>query len=323
MRKVAFVLTPVQMAELEDAAQNASDADVRLRARALLHLAGDDGYRSAARAVAVNESAVRKWHAAYRAEGVEGLRTRERPGRPAKLTQTDRERIEQALAQPPQTVGFTGDTWTARSLNQYLQLHSETRVSDWTIWAVMRDMQRAWARTAPLATNGHTLSHQKMPELKIRIIQEDETMPTQPPAWDAWRELMMLRQQMDRLFEDRWTQTRASAPAPSSALFLPIDVYSDEDAVVVLASLPGLKAEDVDIVLQGDTVTIQGEAHPPSGNVQWAVQERPYGKFSRSLTLNVPVDMAKAEAEFENGILTLRLPKAESAKPRQIQVKAK
>lgn len=324
MRKVMFVLTPMQRAELEDVAQNASEADVRLRARALLHLAGDDGYRSAARAVSVNESAVRKWHAAYRAEGVEGLRTRERSGRPAKLTYTDRERLQHALTQSPQTFGFAGDTWTARALNEYLQRHSDTRVSDWTIWALMRDIQRAWAQTAPGAANGHTHPrHAETPELKIRIIQEDETMPNQVPVWDPWRELMTLRQQMDRLFDDRWTQTRASAPTPSGALFLPIDVYSDQDAVVVLASLPGLKAEDVDIVLQGDTVTIQGEAQPPSGNVQWAVQERPYGKFSRSLTLNVPVDMAKAEAEFENGILTLRLPKAEAAKPRQIQVKAK
>ena len=148
-------------------------------------------------------------------------------------------------------------------------------------------------------------------------------MPNQQPVWDPWRELVTLRQQMDRLFEDRWTPTRAPSPSAGGSLFLPIDVYSDEDAVVVLASLPGLKAEDVDIVLQGDTVTIQGEAQPPSGNVQWAVQERPYGKFSRSLTLNVPVDMAKADATFEDGILKLTLPKAESAKPRQIQIKSK
>ena len=324
MRKTAFVLTPLQQAELEDVAQNASDPDVRLRARALLHLAAEDGYRSAARAVAVNESAVRKWHAAYQAEGVEGLRTRERSGRPAKLTHTDRARLQHALTQSPQTFGFNGDTWTARALNEYLQKHSDTRVSDWTIWALMRDLQRAWAQMSALAPNGHTQPRQAAtPELKIRIIQEDETMPNQPTVWDPWRELMSLRQQMDRLFEERWTPPRAAAPTASGALFLPIDVYSDDDAVVVLASLPGLKAEDVDIVLQGDTVTIQGEAQPPAGNVQWAVQERPYGKFSRSLTLNVPVDMAKAEAEFENGILTLRLPKAESAKPRQIQVKAK
>ena len=324
MRKAVFVLTSDQLAELEDVAEHAADPDVRVRARALLHLAGDDGYRSAARAVSVNESAVRKWHASYRAEGVEGLRTRARSGRPTKLTQTDRERLQHALAQPPRALGFSGDAWTARALNQYLQKHSDTRVSDWTIWALMRDLQRAWGHPAPLAPNGHRHAGPPQPaELKLRIIQEDETMPNQQPVWDPWRELMTLRQQMDRLFEDRWTPTQAAAPTPGGALFLPIDVYSDEDAVVVLASLPGLRAEDVDIVLQGDTVTIQGEAQPPSGNVQWAVQERPYGKFSRTLTLNVPVDMAKAEAEFENGILTLRLPKAESAKPRQIQVKSK
>lgn len=87
--------------------------------------------------------------------------------------------------------------------------------------------------------------------------------------------------------------------------------------------MPGLKPEDVELVLQGDTVTIRAEYKPPQGNVQWAIQERPYGKFSRTLTLNVPVDMAKADATFEDGILKLTLPKAESAKPRQIQIKSK
>src|SRR5687768_8700519 len=101
MRKMAVILTPIQISELEQAVQHAVDPDVRLRASALLHLMGDQGYRAAGRAVSVNESAVRKWHAAYRAEGIDGLRTRERSGRPTKLTQADRQRLVEALTQSP------------------------------------------------------------------------------------------------------------------------------------------------------------------------------------------------------------------------------
>jgi HSP20 family protein len=79
----------------------------------------------------------------------------------------------------------------------------------------------------------------------------------------------------------------------------------------------------VEITLEGDTLTIKGEIKPPLENVDYIFQERAYGPFSRTLTLNVPVDAEKAEATFENGILTLTIPKAESVKPKTIKVKSK
>lgn len=139
-------------------------------------------------------------------------------------------------------------------------------------------------------------------------------------VWDPTRDFWSLRNTMDRLMNE--TMGQAFAGARPGTNFLPLDVYVNEDNVVVLASLPGLTADDVEIVYQGDTLTIRGEYKPPMGNVQWAMQERPYGKFSRTLTLNIPVDANKADASFENGLLTLTLPKAEWAKPRQISIKA-
>jgi HSP20 family protein len=317
MRKTVLMLTEAQVAELEDLAQTAPDPDVRLRAQAILHVVGDSGFRGAARALGVNESAVRKWTAAYLAEGVAGLLTREATGRPTKITANDRQRLASALARHPSEVGVAGDSWTARSLNEYLQAHSDTRVSDWTIWSLMRERQRANAQ----ASDRNSVSTHTKPLFIIN--QEDSTMPNTLSVWDPMRDLLTMRQTMDRLLDDRWMQPRTGQNGAPGTLFLPIDVYSNENEVVLLASMPGLKADDVEIVLQGDTVTIKGEYKPLEGNVQWAIQERPYGKFSRSLTLNVPVDMGKADATFEDGILRLILPKAESAKPRQIQIKTK
>jgi HSP20 family protein len=128
---------------------------------------------------------------------------------------------------------------------------------------------------------------------------------------------------MDRLMDEAFGQTwNGQRNGFSGTHFLPIDVYTNEDAVVLVASLPGLTENDVEIIHQADTITIKGEFKAPEGNVQWAVQERPYGKFSRTLTLNVPFDANKADATFENGVLTLTLPKADWAKPRNIAVKS-
>jgi len=94
--------------------------------------------------------------------------------------------------------------------------------------------------------------------------------------------------------------------------------------VVVKASLPGIKPEEVDITISGDTLTIKGE-HKEEQKVKqedYLRKERYYGAFSRSLILPVQVKSDKAEAVFENGILTLTLPKAEEVKPKQIKVKA-
>ena len=143
--------------------------------------------------------------------------------------------------------------------------------------------------------------------------------------WNPWRDVMTLREAMDQLYEGSLVrpERRWYAEAEERRSRLPLDAYTTPEEIVIIAPLPGLTPEEVDIALEGDTLTIRGELHPPLGNVEYLFQERPFGAFSRTLTLNVPIDAAKAEAVFENGVLTLTLPKAEETKPKTIKVKGK
>ncbi len=142
--------------------------------------------------------------------------------------------------------------------------------------------------------------------------------------WDPFREAVTLRDAMDRLFEESFVRPAwATNGERQHAFRLPVDAYTTEDAVIILASTPGVKPEDVEITIEGDTLTLRGELIGPLENVNYVMQERNYGRFSRTLTLNVPVQADKANAEFSNGVLTLTIPKAEAVRPRSIKVTAK
>lgn len=142
--------------------------------------------------------------------------------------------------------------------------------------------------------------------------------------WEPMRDFMTLRQAMDRLFEDSFVRRGpAGVVAGERTIRLPIDAYSTENELVVVAPIPGADPEDVQITIEGDTLTIKGEIRPPLENMEYVFQERAFGPFARSLTLNVPVEADKAEASFENGLLTLSIPKAEAVKPKSIKVKPK
>jgi len=104
-----------------------------------------------------------------------------------------------------------------------------------------------------------------------------------------------------------------------------IDVTESNDAYVVKAELPGWKPENIAITAEGDTVTLRGELKEEveqgdDPNTRWHHREIHHGSFERSITLPAEVYADKATAEFENGVLTLTLPKAESAKPKQIKI---
>lgn len=143
--------------------------------------------------------------------------------------------------------------------------------------------------------------------------------------WEPFRDLISLREAMDRLFEESFVQPRAGWLAPFGTEALAVDMYQTDDAVVVKSAVPGVKPEDIDISITGDVLTIKGEtkAEEEVKEENYIRRERRYGSFSRSLALPVPVVADKATAEFENGILTLKLPKAEEVKPKAIKVKAK
>ena len=143
--------------------------------------------------------------------------------------------------------------------------------------------------------------------------------------WEPFRDLISLREAMDRLFEESFVRPRAGWLAPLGAEALAVDVYETDQDVVVKSSVPGVKPDDIDITITGDTLTIKGETKSEEKveKANYIRQERRYGAFSRSLTLPTTIVAEKAKAEFENGVLTLTLPKAEEVKPKSIKVKAK
>ncbi len=107
-------------------------------------------------------------------------------------------------------------------------------------------------------------------------------------------------------------------------LAVPVDLWETKDAYQLRADLPGVKADDLEINATGDSISIGGEVKDQAEVTEdgWLRQERRVGKFQRAFTLPVAIDPAKVEAMFENGVLSLVLPKAESTKPRTIKVNA-
>jgi len=143
--------------------------------------------------------------------------------------------------------------------------------------------------------------------------------------WQPFTELMSLRQAMDRLFEDSFVHPSRALAALGEATAPALDVYQTPNEVVVKATLPGVKPEDVSIDITGETLTIKGEtkAEEEVKKEDYLYQERRYGAFSRSVMLPSGLKTDKAEATMEDGVLTLTMPKAEEAKPKAIKVKPK
>jgi HSP20 family protein len=142
--------------------------------------------------------------------------------------------------------------------------------------------------------------------------------------WEPFKDLMTLREAMDRLFEDSFVRTGPRwATTGERGCDLPVDAYATDEEIVVTASVPGMDPDQLDITIEGDTLTIRGTLKEPMENVDYILQERPCGTFQRTLRLNVPVQADKAEASFEKGVLTLVIPKQEEIKPKTIKVSTK
>ncbi|HSY17294.1 MAG TPA: Hsp20/alpha crystallin family protein [Candidatus Acidoferrales bacterium] len=130
-------------------------------------------------------------------------------------------------------------------------------------------------------------------------------------VWPNFGRLLNLNDELERLFE---TPLPTWAPA--------LDVHEDKEKFTVNLELPGLKREDISVHLEDGSLVISGErkAETVSEGTEVHRQERYYGKFSRALTLPVAVASDKVKASFKDGILSVTLPKAEEAKPKQIDV---
>ena len=161
--------------------------------------------------------------------------------------------------------------------------------------------------------------------------------------WDPFSDLMS-RMMGDWYFRP-WRMTREVG-----GYSLPLDVCETDDEFIIRAAAPGMRPEDLDVSVKEDTLTIRGEMKSPEwmqveqtqagrqaspqgqttgqprqqlrgqGTHCW-VQEIPYGRFTRSITLPSPVNGSNARAEYDNGMLILHLPKAEEAKPRRIEIR--
>lgn len=133
--------------------------------------------------------------------------------------------------------------------------------------------------------------------------------------WNPQGELQQVQDEMERLF------SRALPQVPD---YPPINVWSNEDEVVVQAEVPGYVTEDLQITVVQNTLTLRGERKPEqlrNGEV-YHRRERPTGRFVRTLELPFEVDNEKVEAEYTAGILAVRLPRSEAHKPKRISVKA-
>jgi HSP20 family protein len=143
--------------------------------------------------------------------------------------------------------------------------------------------------------------------------------------WHPFTELMSLRQAMDKLFEDSFVRPSRALTALGEVTVPALDIYQTPSEVVVKATLPGVKPEDVSIDITGETLTIKGgtKAEEEVKKEDYLYQERRYGVFSRSVVLPSGLKTDKAEATIDDGVLTLTIPKAEEVKPKAIKVKPK
>jgi HSP20 family protein len=140
-------------------------------------------------------------------------------------------------------------------------------------------------------------------------------------VWDPFHEMLSLRDAMSSLLQESFVRP-SGMPADAVTAMLPLDLSEKENEYIVKASLPGIRPEDVQISAHGDTLTIRGEmkAEQEKQDERYHLRERRYGQFQRTVRLPTPINPDKAQAQFENGVLMLILPKAEESKPKQIKI---
>ena len=148
--------------------------------------------------------------------------------------------------------------------------------------------------------------------------------------YDPLDELTKLQRDMSRLFDDAFrAPVRASdsnggsANAVATRSWAPVvDVRDEPEEVVIHADIPGVKQEDIDIEMTGDTLVIRGERkfEETEQKASYVRVERSYGSFQRAFNIGVPIQTENVRAEFRDGVLTVHLPKSEAVKPKKISV---
>jgi HSP20 family protein len=141
--------------------------------------------------------------------------------------------------------------------------------------------------------------------------------------WDPWSDIASFRDAMDTLLCESFVMPQRGGTV--GAFGVPLDVRETDNEYVIQAELPGIRLEDVHLQVKDNTLQISGEVkheQQEQGQGQWLRRERQYGRFQRTLTLPRPVESDQANAEFEHGILTVTLPKAQEARAKSIPIRS-
>ena len=141
--------------------------------------------------------------------------------------------------------------------------------------------------------------------------------------WDPFRDLNMLQDRMNRLFEDAGRGIRRNEEPASTTIWSPaVDIYETDGEIVVQAELPGMDRKDIALHLENNVLTIRGDRQfkKETKEDNYHRIERSYGGFSRSFSIPTTVDEEKIRADYKDGVLKVALPKKEQAKPKQIQI---
>ena len=150
-----------------------------------------------------------------------------------------------------------------------------------------------------------------------------------PNLENVWREFFGVADAMNRMRENdarTYDYVRGGGNSGENnerVVRLPIDAWATDDAFTMVAYLPGVDPEQVEVLFENDELAIRGSFAPVQEGVDFIKRELFHGAFERRVAFNVPVDGDKIEAGYAQGVLTLRVPKAESVKPKQIKVVAK
>jgi HSP20 family protein len=149
-------------------------------------------------------------------------------------------------------------------------------------------------------------------------------MATRIVRYNPWNELNVLSRAMDNWLGDAWKTATVQYTGPA------VDIAETDEAYTLKAALPGWKPSDVDVTFEDGAVTIKGEVKPENegestgdDKIKWHRREIRKAAFQRTVNFPVDVEADKANAEFENGVLMLTLPKAEVVKPKQIKIVVK
>ena len=140
--------------------------------------------------------------------------------------------------------------------------------------------------------------------------------------WEPFDGLNRIQSRINELFNETFGRSQAYSNSPTGVWFPPVDILESKDSYLIRAELPGMKKEDFNLEVNDGTLTLSGERKfdEPANGVEYQRMERVAGKFSRSFSLPQTVKSDGIKATYRDGILEMHLPKADEAKPKQIEV---